>query len=159
MKLREAVGALILDGEGSIVAFRRADFPENWQCPEGGVDAGETPREALLRELEEEVGLTPSQFEIAGQTKDFIPYIFPGGPRRGFAGQKKMFFLVRLRVSAEKANFSYSQRPEEIEFTAHRTVTAEELLELVPPFKGELYRAVLEEFGLEKKSLQSQQHS
>ncbi|MDR3078664.1 MAG: NUDIX domain-containing protein [Rickettsiales bacterium] len=148
MRLREAVGAIVLDGNGNVIAFRRADFPENWQGPEGGLEEGETPEEALARELEEEVGLARSQFRVLGRTKTFIPYLFGDGKksRQDCDGQRKMFFLIK--ITDPLAQFSYDRVAEEVEFTDHRTVTAPELVELVPQFKRDLYRSVLTEFGL-----------
>ncbi|MDR1425938.1 MAG: NUDIX domain-containing protein [Rickettsiales bacterium] len=147
MKLRKAVGAIILNDQGKIVVFQRADFPETWQCPEGGIDPGETPEMAMLRELREEIGLENWQFDIIRKTGDFIPYLFRNGENKyGFDGQEKLFFLVKIRESAP--NFIYDKKSEEIEFMNHGTATPQELLELVPDFKKNLYRLVLEEFEL-----------
>ncbi|MDR1494628.1 MAG: NUDIX domain-containing protein [Rickettsiales bacterium] len=147
MRLRKAIGAIILGSRGGIIAFQRSDFPETWQCPEGGIDEGETPEEALARELEEEIGLDGKQFEIIGNTKSFIPYLFENGEQKyDFDGQEKMFFLVKLKNSSE--SFIYNREAEEIEFIDHKTVAAPELIELVPNFKKSLYRSVLEEFGM-----------
>ncbi|MDR2777281.1 MAG: NUDIX domain-containing protein [Rickettsiales bacterium] len=147
MRLRRAVGAIILSTDGKIIVFRRSDFPENWQCPEGGMDGDETAEEAILRELGEEVGLESRQLQIIGKTRDFIPYLFENGKSKyGFDGQEKMFFLVRITDPA--VSFVYDRKTEEIEFTDHQTVTAEELLGLLPEFKKNLYRSVLMEFGM-----------
>jgi putative (di)nucleoside polyphosphate hydrolase len=147
VKLREAIGALVLDTKDNLIAFRRADFPENWQCPEGGIDAGETPKDALVRELAEEIGLEKNQFKILKRTKTSIPYLFAGGKLiYGFNGQRKIFFLVKLTDSFR--GFVYNRKANEIEFVDHSNVTAEQLVGLVPEFKKNLYRSVLEEFGM-----------
>ncbi|GHU28429.1 RNA pyrophosphohydrolase [Bacilli bacterium] len=147
MNLRKAIGAVILDNNNNIVVFQRSDFPENWQCPEGGIDEDETPEEALARELQEEIGLTPEKFVILGKTKNFIPYLFKDGKSKyGFDGQEKQFFLVKL--TGQPVEFKYDNNIEEIEFLGHKTIQVNKLIDLIPDFKKDLYREVLMEFGL-----------
>jgi putative (di)nucleoside polyphosphate hydrolase len=150
MNFRKAVGAIILDFDaGGLVVFQRTDFPESWQCPEGGIEVGEAPEEAVVRELEEEIGLRAENFEILKKTRDFIRYDY--GKKvtlNGFDGQEKQFFLVRLRKPATELEFKYDSVTEEVEFSNYRVVRKDELVNLLPKFKVDLYRKVLAEFKL-----------
>lgn len=145
MKFRKGVGAIILDQDDDIITFQRVDFKNNWQAPEGGIDEGETPEEAIYRELEEEIGLGKNDFLILKKTKGFIQYLFEENKIHGFDGQEKQFFLIKLTVSIDK--FKYNNIPGEIEFINCRKTNINELLIHVPSFKKEMYEKVLEEFG------------
>ena len=58
------------------MAFQRSDYKKNWQSPEGGSEDSETPKQALIRELYEEIGIKEEQYNILKET-DFIEYLFP----------------------------------------------------------------------------------
>lgn len=146
MSYRRAIAAIVLDRNNSLISFQRTDFPENWQEPEGGIDGEETPVEALYRELYEEVNIKKEDFEIVKETKDFIRYLFPNGPKFGHDGQAKKFFLIKLNKDID---FKFNNT-EEIEFSNSKNMSAAELLNSVPPFKREMYKIVLEEFGFLK---------
>ena len=75
---RPAVGIMLLDRAGRAFVGRRTDMPAGlaaWQMPQGGIDPGETPREAALRELEEEVGTNKA--EIVAETRGWLHYDLP----------------------------------------------------------------------------------
>ncbi|MDR0571863.1 MAG: NUDIX domain-containing protein [Rickettsiales bacterium] len=146
-KFRKAVGAIILNKNSEILAFNRADFPDTWQGVEGGIDERETTLEALYRELFEEINLSREKFEIIKETKQFIKYLFnKGGEKFGFVGQEKKFYLVK--IIDDFKDFKYDNSTQEVEFIGYKVMTAEALLNKVPPFKKEMYRSVLKEFGL-----------
>lgn len=144
MKLRRGIGAIILDKNGDVIVFQRRDFPESWQSPEGGVDEGETPIEALVRELYEEVNLKKDEYAIIGETKEFIPYLFDSGKKFGFDGQEKKFYLVKLKADKE---FKFDNT-DEIEFMSSKIIKAKDILERIPTFKKEMYEKVLREFEM-----------
>ncbi|MDR2077638.1 MAG: NUDIX domain-containing protein [Rickettsiales bacterium] len=149
MNFRKAIGVIILDPDNNLVAFQRSDFPETWQCPEGGIDEGETPDRAMARELHEEIGLESKDFEVLEKTKNFIRYGFGEGMKiNGYDGQDKQFFLVRLKKPVAEIEFKYDNVAEEIEFLTYRLVRKDELISLLPKFKEELYKKVLTEFKL-----------
>ncbi|MDR1944866.1 MAG: NUDIX domain-containing protein [Candidatus Peribacteria bacterium] len=144
-KFRKGVGAIILNRNDEIIAFNRSDFVDNWQGIEGGMEDGETPLETLYRESFEEIGLERENFKIMKETKDFIKYILPKGSWKGYDGQEKKFYL--LKIIGDFNDFKYDNTSE-VEFTQYKIVTVAELLDKVPEFKRELYKKVVEEFGL-----------
>lgn len=151
---RKGIGAIVLSKDNKIIAFQRYDFDKNWQGVEGGCDSKEKPRETLFREIKEEIGLDKTDYNIIKEFNEFIPYKFPDGIKKGInsIGQKKKFFLIKLKNEDQKFDFS-SFNPDGNEFKDSKFVTAEELIKLVPQFKRDLYKKVLNGFGLIKKNV------
>lgn len=151
---RKGIGAIVLSKDNKIIAFQRYDFDKNWQGVEGGCDSKEEPRETLFREIKEEIGLDKTDYNIIKEFNEFIPYKFPDGIKKGInsTGQKKKFFLIKLKNENQKFDFS-SFNPDGNEFKDSKFVTAEELIKLVPQFKRDLYKKVLNGFGLIKKNV------
>lgn len=146
-KFRKGVGAIVLDEDGSLLSFQRADFRGSWQMPEGGMDGEETAEEAIYREINEEIGLAKGDYVILGKTEDFIRYLFVGnGGIPGFVGQEKQFFLIKLKVSADKIR--YDSTSEKLEFDSCKKTTPEEFLSEVPFFKKDMYEKVLRELKI-----------
>jgi len=71
---RPCVGIMLLNAEGRIFVGERIDTPGAWQMPQGGIDDGEAPEEAALRELWEEIGVTSEHVEVVAQTSDWLTY-------------------------------------------------------------------------------------
>lgn len=140
-RYRTNVAAVLQRSDGCVLIGQRADFPGSWQFPQGGVDEGESPEDALRREVREETGLPPDAYRITGRTGPHR-YDFPAGPdRRGFAGQEQTYFLCPLR-GAEPPPFDPAMTCGE--FLAVRWVAVENFpVELAPPMKQEVYREVL----------------
>jgi putative (di)nucleoside polyphosphate hydrolase len=116
-----------------------------WQMPQGGIDPNETPREAALRELCEEVGT--GKAEIVAESHMLHRYDLPveiAGQMWGgrFRGQKQRWFAMRFTGNDIDINIA-TEHPE---FDAWKWVAAEELTRLIVPFKRAIYLAVLEEF-------------
>lgn len=142
---RKAIGAVILDKNNNLLAFQRNDFPESFQGIEGGVDNDE-PINALYRELWEEIGLNKDDYNILGETKDFIKYLFKPEKRiENFIGQEKKFYLIKLN---KNVNFKYDNMPNEIEFRGYKISKPKDFLNEVPEFKREMYNVVFKEFNL-----------
>jgi len=117
-----------------------------WQMPQGGIDPGERPREAALRELAEEVGTDKA--EIVAESRVLHRYDLPSqiaGQMWGgrFRGQKQLWFALRFTGDDRDINIA-TEHPE---FDAWKWVAPAVLPELIVPFKRAIYLAILEEFG------------
>ena len=114
-----------------------------WQFPQGGIDNGESPTDALYRELNEEIGT--KDIEILAQYPEWLKYDFPKGNIQSkmypFKGQMQRYFLVKLKPDA-KINLA----TEVPEFIAYKFVSFDEVLLNVVYFKRRIYKKVLEHF-------------
>jgi putative (di)nucleoside polyphosphate hydrolase len=142
---RPNVAAIIRRKDGCLLIGRRSDFPESWQFPQGGIDPGEPPEDALRRELQEETGLTPADYRITARSRRHR-YDFPSGAdRRGFCGQEQTYYICTLADHSARVP---DPRNTCGEFSQFRWVTLEDFpLELAPPMKHEVYVAVLKELA------------
>lgn len=121
----------------------RSDIKNAWQFPQGGIDKGETPREALSRELLEEIGC--NNVEILGEFPEWISYDFPKvsrGKTYPFDGQTQKYFLVRLREEARIDLCAYDIP----EFKEYEFVEYDQLFKKVTYFKRKIYRQVIDYF-------------
>lgn len=143
---RPNVGVMVLNRDGLMFTARRKDTPDAWQMPQGGIDKGETAREAALRELKEEIGT--NNVEILAVSRGIHRYDLPpdlvgrvwGGKWRG---QEQTWFLVRLLGDDSEIDID-TKHPE---FDAWRWSDADDLLKWIVPFKRPVYEAVLAEFA------------
>lgn len=144
---RLGVGIMLVNEKGGIFVGQRIDMSEEaWQMPQGGVDEGETPKQAALRELQEELGT--SKAEIVTSTDSWLRYDLPAGlvnqrPHGHWRGQLQKWVLMRFRGQDTDINVA-TEHPE---FSHWQWVTPKELIKLIVPFKRPLYVAVLEEFA------------
>ena len=146
---RPAVGIMLLNREGRVFVGRRIDMPAGlaaWQMPQGGIDPGESPREAALRELEEEVGT--ARAEVLAETAGWLHYDVPAaiaGRMWGgrYRGQRQKWFAMRFTGEDADIDPAAAEHPE---FDAWEWVAPERLPELIVPFKRQLYLDVLAEF-------------
>jgi putative (di)nucleoside polyphosphate hydrolase len=129
--------------------------PFQWQMPQGGVDSGETPAQAAIRELEEEVGIGPKLVEVLEQTVDWLYYDFPPeiqsrlGKRDRYRGQKQKWFAFRYLGSDADISI-HTAHPE---FMAWRWGALEEAPQLVIPFKRAIYEEVVRRFAVHARPL------
>ena len=146
---RKNVGIMVINREGRVFAGQRVDNPEPaWQMPQGGIDEGETPREAALRELVEETGIPASAVEIVAEAPEWITYDLPAElvPRiwgGRYRGQKQRWFLMRFLGEDELIGIA----TDDPEFREWAWLDPDELVESIVPFKRAAYRAVLEAFA------------
>ena len=144
---RPNVSAVILSSKyPEICEFfiaHRSDIKNAWQFPQGGIDKGETPREALLRELQEEIGC--NSIEIIAEFPEWITYDFPDVISKKmypFKGQTQKYFLVRLKNGSE-IDLQAFEIPE---FEEYDFVLLEELFSRITYFKRKPYRRVIDYF-------------
>lgn len=143
-RYRPCAAALLQNSAGMILICERRDFAESWQFPQGGIDAGESPREALQRELMEEISLPPEGYEILHERSGYR-YHFPERHRkRGkFVGQEQVYFHCRF-IGPESLLNLETEHPE---FRRWRWILPHEFdLRWLPEFKRGVYREVLRDF-------------
>ncbi len=144
---RASVGLMILNSKLEVFVGRRIDSKtEAWQMPQGGIDEGETPEIAVLREMKEEVGTNNA--EILATTKEWYHYDIPNYLvnklwNGKYRGQRQKWFLLNYLGNDGEININNSQHRE---FTDWKWVKIEELPQIIVPFKKNLYIAVIEEF-------------
>jgi len=143
---RLGVGLMLFNPQGLVFTAKRIDTEaEAWQMPQGGIDAGETPRQAMFREMKEEIGT--DRAEILGESADWFRYDLPrdlvGKVWKGrFRGQAQKWFA--LRFTGRDCDIDI--RTEHPEFSDWRWSRFDQLVDLIVPFKRELYRAIITEF-------------
>ncbi|WP_294614044.1 RNA pyrophosphohydrolase [uncultured Roseovarius sp.] len=146
---RRCVGVMLANADGHVFVGQRIDNETAaWQMPQGGVDPGEAPRDAALRELCEETGVPADLVRIEGESGDWIPYDLPHEivPRiwKGrYRGQEQKWFLLRFLGKDSDVNI-VTDYPE---FSEWRWLPPEDLVANIVPFKREVYARVLAEFG------------
>jgi len=155
MPYRRAVGMLLFNRDGLVWVGRRVPKWEGdgsqflWQMPQGGIDRGESLRDAALRELDEEIGTR--QVEILAESKQWLSYDLPaeaiGVAFKGkYRGQTLKWFAMRFL--GRDADIDIAERKgHKIEFDDWRWVALDQVPELVVPFKRAVYEAVVEEFA------------
>jgi putative (di)nucleoside polyphosphate hydrolase len=143
MLYRPAVAAILQDRSGRILICERADASGAWQFPQGGIEAGETPVAALMREVLEEISLPRTAYSISSVRGPYR-YRFPAGmTKKGVRGQAHHYFLLRLRGSKKLLNVAGPNA----EFRSTRWIRPEEFkLAWLPPMKRRAYRRVLQDF-------------
>ena len=146
---RPCVGAALVNKDGLLFAGRRIDSDWNaWQMPQGGIEEGEEPGEAAVRELQEETGVGPGLAKELARTDGWLNYDLPlhlvpklwGGRYRG---QKQIWFLFRFLGQDSDINV----RTDEPEFSEWGWFAADELLGHIVPFKKSIYSNVFEAFS------------
>jgi putative (di)nucleoside polyphosphate hydrolase len=143
---RPCVGIMLFNPDGKVFVGKRIDQTvEGWQMPQGGIDKGESPKEAVLRELQEEVGTGKAQ--IIGEMQDWITYDLPvhlvGVAFHGkYKGQRQKWFALRFTGRDEDINLT----THEPEFSAFQWVDLQDLPGLTVPFKREAYKRVIAAF-------------
>ena len=150
---RPCVGLMLLNAGGQVFVGKRIDQTvEGWQMPQGGIDEGEEPRTAVMRELKEETGTAKAQ--IIGEMDDWLTYDLPahlvGIAFRGrYRGQRQKWFALRFL-----GNDSDIDLPtHEPEFAEWKWVDMDALPGLIVPFKRDTYAQVIAAFrGLTHKS-------
>ena len=147
---RANVGIMLANDRGQLLWARRVGGRNAWQFPQGGIQAGESPEDALYRELHEEVGLRPEAVRVLGSTRGWLRYRLPKRYIRKnqdpvCIGQKQKWYLLRLLERDEAVRLDLNETPE---FDRWQWVSYWYPLEQVVFFKREVYRKAMKELAL-----------
>jgi putative (di)nucleoside polyphosphate hydrolase len=157
---RPNVGIILLNQHNEVFWGKRIG-QKSWQFPQGGIQHGENPKQAMFRELKEEVGLLPEHVQLIGRTKDWIRYDVPEeflrrnpvqkNRRAAYKGQKQIWFLLRLVGTEADISLLDTNHPEFDDWKWHSYWVE---LDAVIEFKREVYRLALSELAryLSKKN-------
>ena len=145
---RPNVGIILLNDRNEVFWGKRAK-QHSWQFPQGGIKHGETPEQAMYRELYEEIGLSAEHVRIVARTREWMRYEVPEqwirrDLRGNYRGQKQIWFLLRLVGRECDVRLRASDRPE---FDAWRWNDYWVPLESVIDFKREVYQHALTELA------------
>ena len=145
---RPNVGIVLLNQRNQVFWGKRIRT-HSWQFPQGGIKYGETPEQAMYRELQEEVGLQRVHVRILARTRDWLRYEVPEqyirrDARGHYRGQKQIWFLLQLTGRDNDMNLRASEKPE---FDAWRWNEYWVPLEVVIDFKREVYQLALTELS------------
>jgi len=146
---RPCVGVMLLNADGLIFAGQRRDSnAPAWQMPQGGIDPGETPASAALRELHEETGITAGLVAPLAEAPGWITYDLPpdlvGKVWKGrFRGQRQRWFALRYLGRDDQIDIATAHP----EFSRWRWIGAAEMLAAIVPFKRAVYQQVVTDFS------------
>ncbi|CAN5420565.1 RNA pyrophosphohydrolase [soil metagenome] len=145
---RPNVGIILLNTHNEVWWGKRVR-EHSWQFPQGGIKFGETPEQAMFRELEEEVGLRSEHVKIIGRTRDWLRYEVPDRfikreIRGHYRGQKQIWFLLRMVGRDCDVNLRVTDHPE---FDAWRWHDYWVPLDVVIEFKRDVYLRALQELS------------
>lgn len=152
---RLCAGVFLLNRRGDVFVGHRSDWVRRaaqdglsnkpWQMPQGGIDPGETPAQAALREMHEEIGT--GKGAILGESRQWHCYDLPAAIAAGkwggkYRGQAQKWFAIGFDGCDSDINL-VTQHPE---FDDWKWVMAEDICDLAVAFKRSVYARILEEF-------------
>jgi len=145
---RPNVGIILANSQGQVLWARRIG-QSSWQFPQGGINEGETPEQAMYREVEEEIGLKASDIEIVAVTRGWLRYRLPKRMIRHHSlpvciGQKQKWYLLKIISDDTAININATDSPE---FDGWRWVSYWYPLGQVISFKREVYRKAMKELS------------
>lgn len=146
---RPNVAAIFQRTDGRILVCERLNTPDAWQFPQGGIDKGETPEQAIKREVEEEIGVSAKQYDLTARHGPYR-YDYPAdvlakkqARHPDYIGQEQTYFLclphkddLKIHLDQDYPEFSQYQWIQPSEFR----------LEWLPPFKRDVYASVFRDF-------------
>jgi putative (di)nucleoside polyphosphate hydrolase len=153
---RPCVGVVLFNPDGRAFIGKRIDGPEHidlthsWQMPQGGIDDGEEPWRAALRELREETNVR--SVERLGEIGEWLRYDIPreliGRAWKGkYRGQTQKWFALRFTGPDSEIDVEHPDGAHEAEFAAWRWEALANIPQLIVPFKRAVYERVVAEFG------------
>lgn len=145
---RPCAGVMLINADGSVFVGQRMDrYSDAWQMPQGGIEKGEAPRDAALRELEEETGVSRDLVTVLAETEGWVPYdlpheLVPQLWKGRFRGQEQKWFLMRFEGADDQVDIATEHQ----EFSAWKWMPVDQVLDAIVPFKRGVYQAVLTAF-------------
>ncbi|XP_010464740.1 PREDICTED: nudix hydrolase 26, chloroplastic-like [Camelina sativa] len=149
---RRNVGVCLMNDSKKIFTASRLDIPSAWQMPQGGIDEGEDPRVAVMRELKEETGVHSA--EIVAEAPHWITYDFPPVVREklkvrwgsDWKGQAQKWFLLKFTGKDEEINL-LGDGTEKPEFGEWSWTSPDQVIEQAVDFKKPVYKEVMSAFA------------
>ncbi|PIZ32288.1 MAG: RNA pyrophosphohydrolase [Alphaproteobacteria bacterium CG_4_10_14_0_8_um_filter_37_21] len=146
---RPCVGAVIINQNNQIFLGERCGIKNSWQMPQGGIDLNESPQDAILREIEEEIGT--NKIDVIKESANWHSYILPEtileNVRQywgnGVIGQRQKWFLCKFTGRDQDINLQTSHQ----EFFAYMWADKKTVMHYCINFKQEVYENILSEFG------------
>ncbi|MDG1438607.1 MAG: RNA pyrophosphohydrolase [Emcibacteraceae bacterium] len=144
---RPCAGIMLLNNDNKVFVAKRIDtFVEAWQMPQGGIDEGEEPEKAAIRELEEETGVTNAT--IIAEYQGWLTYDLPGELygkvwKGRYGGQAMKWYVMRFHGNDHDINIE-TEHPE---FSTWRWTDMSDLEHIIVPFKKEIYRKLVDKFS------------
>lgn len=145
---RPCVGIMLFNSKREIFTAKRIDYDSSaWQMPQGGIEALEEPKEAVIRELFEETSITNQNIEYVSELEKWLYYDIPRDIisrlwNGKFKGQKQKWFLYRYIGKNNQINID----TESPEFCSWKWTPVDSLVESIVPFKKEVYKEVVKNF-------------
>ncbi len=143
---RQCVGIALFNTQSQVFVGERIDTPNAWQMPQGGIDKNENPKDAAIRELEEEIGTNKAEIIMVSRKKikyelplDLIPKLWNGKYR----GQEQIWVAARFTGNDNDINLNAFDPPE---FQNWQWVDLNKTIDLIVPFKRDIYREVINMF-------------
>lgn len=145
---RPNVGMMIINSDKKVLMCTRIHSEGQTyrlQMPQGGIDKGETPVQAVYREMREEIGLHPEDVRFMASTRKWYKYDLPESARKkkSIRGQRQKWFLFLLAASEDKIDFTTDKFQE---FVGYEWIDLEQVSLSVIPFKKPVYDQVISEF-------------
>ena len=140
---RAGVGAVIMDQKGLILSLERADIPNAWQLPQGGLEANEEPLKAVLREVAEETAILPKYLDLELAVPELLAYELPPPARntKMGRGQVQYWFFFRFKGMENVIDVRGGG-----EFRCWRWLAFERLLEKTVNFRKNVYFRLFEHY-------------
>tara|TARA_E500000331_G_C17008705_1_gene605371 strand:- start:302 stop:769 length:468 start_codon:yes stop_codon:yes gene_type:complete len=147
-KYRRGVGIFLINKKNQLWVGKRIDTRNDyWQMPQGGIDGAESPEDAMKRELMEETGVKYN-YKVIGRTKNWLTYELPldlvdsvwSGK---YLGQQQIWFACRFSGADNQIDINRYGKPE---FSSWKWISPSRCLDLVIPFKKDMYRSIMKEF-------------
>ncbi len=145
---RPCAGAMILNREGKVFVGKRIDSTlDAWQMPQGGIDTGEAPLDAAIREVGEETGIAPLLITLIAEAPKELVYDLPeelvGKLWKGkWRGQRQRWFLFDFVGEDRDIDIATDHQ----EFSAWKWADVGDITGMIVPFKKRLYEDVLAAF-------------